>query len=70
LLPVSVRQVLDARATSRPRSSVTSHSASPTVAPFVTTRPVAVSVAVQTGRRKLIFSSSVVKVSPSASNVP
>src|SRR5262249_44390486 len=65
--PRRVRQVDDARATRLCFSSVTSHSTSPTVFPRLTTRPVARSLAVQTGLRKLIFSSSVVKVSPSSS---
>ena len=57
--------VLIARAISRPSVSVTSHSASPIVRPALTMRAVAVSLPVRNGRRKLILSSSVVKVSPS-----
>ena len=52
--------MLDALATRRPFSSVTVHSTSPTVRPRCTTTASARSVVRQTGRRKLIFSSSVV----------
>ena len=65
--PRSVRQVLDARATSRSSSSTTSHSTSPTNLPSRTTLALARSVAFHTGRKKLIFNSSVVKLSSAAS---
>src|SRR5437867_8563221 len=64
--PRRVMHVLIARAMSRPSESVTSHSASPIVRPVLTTRPVAMKVPVRNGRRKLILSSRVVKLSPSA----
>src|SRR5439155_5970198 len=58
--PRSVMHVLIARATSRPSTSVTSHSVRPIVFPAV-----ARSFPLQNGRRKLILSSRVVKLSPS-----
>jgi hypothetical protein len=63
----SFMQVLAARATSLPSPSVTSHSTYPRFAPARTTRAAAVSLAFRTGRKKLIFNSTVVNVSPSAS---
>jgi hypothetical protein len=57
-------QVLDARATSRSRKSKMSHSTRPTVWPDRTILASAQSFPVQTGRRKLIFNSIVVNVSP------
>jgi succinate-semialdehyde dehydrogenase/glutarate-semialdehyde dehydrogenase len=65
LSPGRIMHVLVPRATWRPWSSVTSHSVSPTLRPPWTTRPVAVNRPCQTGRRKLILSSSVANVSPS-----
>lgn len=62
--------MLGARATRPPDSSVTSHSVRAMVRPLFTTRPWAVSLAFQTGLRKLILSSSVVKLSPSSKVVP
>ncbi len=59
--------VLDALATRLPFSSTTSHSVMPTVLPRLTIRASARSRAFQTGLKKLIFSSSVVKLSPSPS---
>ena len=53
--------VLVARATRVPFSSVISHSTNPTVRPCLTTRPTASKRAFQIGLKKLILSSSVVK---------
>src|SRR3990172_3237489 len=58
--------VLEARATRRSWSSVTSHSTSPMMRPPLITLATATSLPSHTGRRKLIFSSRVVKLSPSA----
>src|SRR2546429_3446592 len=55
-----------ARPPSRCFASTMSHSTRPMVRPPFTTRPVATSVPVQTGFRKLILSSRVVNVSPSS----
>jgi len=60
-------QVLDDLATRLPLSSRTSQSTSPSVRPRLTTRASARKFPVQTGFRKLIFNSTVVKVSPPAS---
>src|SRR6266705_6141155 len=59
--------VLAARATNRCWASVTLHSTRPIVRPSLTIQASAISLPVQNGLRKLIFSSSVVKVSPSSS---
>jgi hypothetical protein len=59
-------QVLAAFATSLPSWSLTSHSTYPNVLLAFTTLASAVNVAFRTALRKLIFSSIVVKVSPSA----
>src|SRR5260370_42088961 len=63
--PRRVIQVLVARATKLPLSSVTSHSTRPMVRPCLTTRPTARRRAFQIGFRKLILSSSVLNDSPS-----
>ena len=63
----SFMQVLAAFATSLPVWSLTSHSTYPTALPAFTTLASAVNVAFRTARRKLIFNSMVVNVSPSAS---
>src|SRR5207302_6312915 len=65
--PRRVMQVLIARATSRSSASVTSHSTRPIVRPVFTVRAVATRRPLQNGRRKLILSSRVVKLSPSSS---
>src|SRR5438132_714519 len=62
----SFMQVLAAFATSLPVWSLTSHSTYPTVLPAFTTLASAIKVAFRTARRKLIFNSMVVNVSPSA----
>src|SRR5205823_9086153 len=62
----SFMQVLAAFATSLPVWSLTSHSTWPKVLPAFTTLASAVKVAFRTARRKLIFNSMVVNVSPSA----
>src|ERR1700739_3747669 len=62
--PRSVIQVLDARATSRRCSSKMLHSTRPTILPARTIAASARSFAFHTGRKKLIFSSRVVKLSP------
>ena len=62
----SFERLLDARASSRFCASRTSHSTSPVVFPFATTRASAVIGPLTTGRKKLIFNSSVVIASPSA----
>src|SRR5207302_1617985 len=64
--PRRVMQVLIARATRRSSLSVTSHSTRPIVRPVFTVRAVATRRPLQYGRRKLIFSSRVVKLSPSS----
>src|SRR5580700_9993104 len=64
--PRSTMQVDVERATRAPAELVMSHSVRPTVFPRLTTRPTARSFSFQTGRRKLIFSSRVVKDSSSA----
>src|SRR5262249_12299154 len=58
--PRSVMHVLMAYAARFPSASITSHSTRPTVLPPFFSRAVAVSVPCQTGRKKLIFISSVV----------
>jgi len=58
-------QVLAARTTSLPVWSLTSHSTYPRVLPAFTILASAVRVAFRTARRKVIFSSMVVNVSPS-----
>src|SRR5262249_29363386 len=63
----SFRQVLAAFATSRPSASRTSHSTYPSVEPAFTTVASAVNMPCRTARRKLILSSTVVKLSPSPS---
>src|ERR1700738_2633047 len=60
-------QVLITRATRRCSTSTTSHSTRPIVRPVFTVRAVATRRPLQNGRRKLIFSSRVVKLSPSPS---
>ena len=65
--PRKVMQVLDAFATNRSASSKTSHSAREIVRPPFVILPTARSLPVHTGRRKLIFSSKVVELSPSFS---
>src|SRR5580698_1436426 len=65
--PRSTIHVELARATNSPLEFVTSHSTIPTVRPRFTTLPTARSLSFHTGRRKLIFSSSVVNDSSSSS---
>src|ERR1700733_4576457 len=65
--PRNVRQVLVEYATRSPLEFVTVHSTSPTVLPRCITRPLATKRSFHTGRRKLIFNSSVVNDSPSSS---
>src|SRR3990170_7647872 len=62
--PRRTEQVEEARATVFPSAFTTSHSTIPTVLPRCATRAFAVSFPSNTGRRKLILSSSVVNVSP------
>src|SRR5262249_44987534 len=64
--PRRVMHVDEARATRLCSSSVMSHSRNPKVFPRLINRPTARSLAVHTGFRKLIFSSTVANVSPSA----
>src|SRR5229473_6883984 len=65
--PRRTMQVQEERATNAPSAFVTSHSTMPTTRPRFTTFPTARSFSFQTGRRKLILSSSVVNDSPSSS---
>jgi hypothetical protein len=62
--PRNTKHVELAFAIARPFSSDISHSTYPTVLPRRTTLPSARNCAFHTGRKKLIFSSTVVNVSP------
>src|ERR1700684_3118769 len=64
--PRRTMQVDEERATRTPAALVMSHSNRPTVLARLTTFPTARNFSLQTGRKKLIFSSRVVKDSPSS----
>jgi hypothetical protein len=68
-LPAKTITVEVALAIRRPFSSVTLHVTRPTVRPLEITSASAFNSPVHTGRRKLIFNSRVVKLSPAASVV-